>query len=368
MRCIVGNRIPHALLFTGKDGYGTVALATAFARVVNCEKPVKSNNEIDACGHCQACYLSSQLMHPNIQIVTSLPAGSGGKDDEKSAGLIDEIKSMTATLAEDPYSQYRLHNATQIRTDQIRELKRTLSLSASHSGRRVIIILNADEMNTESANSFLKTLEEPHDNVTIVLTTERPERLLQTISSRCQEVIVPPLDDQEVVQVLVERNVCTPEEAALVAPFAQGSFVRALEYLSNDVSELRESAINLLRAALKGRDWRIALMDAVNSITEDKNRVRAVSILSMLALWLRDVQLITLGGDPSQTVNSDHIPALERFSASFGNADMNTALDCLDNATKDISRNVSTSLVFSTTLIQLRKLFISSRQQIGMSQ
>ncbi|RPI65137.1 MAG: hypothetical protein EHM43_13035, partial [Ignavibacteriae bacterium] len=218
-RAIVRDRVPQSLLLTGEDGAGTLAIAIAFARVVNCEQPVVSGDRIDACGTCHACKQNHSLQHPNVRFVISYPSGKAETDDELPKEVVEELKEAIQTVAADPYVPFQLTNATQIRIGQIRDLKRSLALSSAQNGRRVVIIHHADEMKVESANAFLKTLEEPHENVTLILTTAHPERLLQTIVSRCQEVVVPPLDDDQIISALVSGGWCTHDEAVLLAPF-----------------------------------------------------------------------------------------------------------------------------------------------------
>ncbi|HLP26988.1 MAG TPA: hypothetical protein VK147_00015 [Candidatus Didemnitutus sp.] len=360
-RCILDNRIPHALLLTGQEGAGTVALALAFARTVNCESPVSTASTIAPCETCHACVQGASLQHPNIRVVASLPSGKADTEDELKDDVIAELRDAIQALAIDAYIPVRLANATQIRIGQIRELKRSLSLSAVQGGRRVVIILNAEEMTIEAANAFLKTLEEPHDDVTLILTTSRPERLLQTIVSRCQELIVPPLDDDDIIKALLDRSLCTVEEATIIAPFAQGNLQKAIDYLSEDIRALRETAVNLLRAALKGKDFRNGLMDAVEEAADGRNKARADAILSLLALWLRDAHVIAMAGEGAPIINVDHRAALERFAAAFGQADFPAVLAAVEQASRHLARNVSVQLVLSTAMLEIRRVFAATR-------
>lgn len=82
-----------------------------------------------------------------------------------------------------------------IRLSQIRELQRyTRGKSVDP---RVFIINDADKMNLQSQNAFLKLLEEPGDNVHFILTSHQPHRLLQTVTSRVQRVLIPPISNLE---------------------------------------------------------------------------------------------------------------------------------------------------------------------------
>lgn len=363
-RCIIDRRIPQSLLLTGQEGAGSVAIALAFARTVNCLEPSIGASTVAPCEKCKACIQSIHLQHPNIQIITSMPAAKKGDSDEAPKdAVVMEIREAIECLAADPYESIRLTGATEIKIYQIRELKKSLSMSAIQDGRRVVIIISADEMRVEAANAFLKTLEEPHDDVTLILTSARPERLLQTIVSRCQEMIIPPLDDADIVRTLVDRGLCTEEEASIIAPFAQGNIQKAIDFLSEDVKALGETAMVLLRAALRGSGYRNPLIDAVNEASDGRNKARAESVVSLLSLWIRDAHAISVAGYNAQIVNIDQREALIRFSDAFGQADFLSVLATLEGASRDLARNVSVSLVLTTTMLELRRYFAQARIQ-----
>jgi DNA polymerase III subunit delta' len=347
---VEGGRCPQALLLTGDDGYGTLAIAIGFARLVN-SLDVRSTKQADS------------LQHPNISFVVALPTGKAGVEAELSEEVLDELKELKATLTTDPYIDFRLTGASQIRISQIRELKRQLSMSSTQEGRRVVIIHHAEDMTTEAANAFLKTLEEPHDDVTVILTSPSTQRLLPTIVSRCQEITVPPLTDEEVAASLIRDEACSEDEARLIASFSEGSVIRARSYLSEDVKADRQSAVELLRSALKGRGYRLDLTSAVSVVAEGRDKHRASMILSMLALWLRDARALIAAGPDAAIVNMDQREPLQRFAENFATVDFDTALDVIEAAVRDIQRNVTIAVVVLTAMIEIRSVFARTRSR-----
>lgn len=360
-RCILDKRIPQALLLTGREGAGTIALALAMARTVNCHHPLTTSTTTEPCEACPSCIQSASLQHTNIKLVMALPAGKADSEEDVADDVVEALRDVLQAVAEDPYTRVRLPNASMIRIGQIREVKRMLSLSAAQEGRRVVIIVNAEEMNVEASNAFLKTLEEPHDDVTIILTTSRPERLLQTIVSRCQELIVPPLSDETVINTLVSRRLCSEEEASLVAPFAEGDIQRASDFVSEDVRGMRTSALALLRSALRGKDYRNALADAAAEIGDERSKTKAEATLSLLAVWLRDAYALALGGPDVRLVNADDRSALEKFAAAFGSADLPAVMTVIERASRDIHRNTSISLTLLTAMMDIRGIIARTR-------
>lgn len=371
-RSIVGGRIPQALIFSGANGRGSLALALEFARTVNCEHPSTSGVSIDACGTCHSCIQARSLQHPNIRVITALPAGKIEQESDLKEDVIDEIREMTSSLAEDPYSPARITGANAIRIWQIRELNRSMALSSMQGGRRVIIIVDAELMNQESSNAFLKNLEEPHDDVTIILTSSQPERLLPTIVSRCQELVVPPIDDHALVAEIVQRGGCDEAEARIVASFAGGDMTKALAFMAEDVQQIRNDVVDMLRAALRGRDYRLGIAAAAEHVGERRDRDRAQMYLSFLAQWIRDAYIVSTTDDRSLIVNRDVLETLKRFAASFGRSDIQSVLSSIERASRDIQQHVSIPLTFTSLMLELRQLFAlgksaptSSRVQAG---
>lgn len=360
-RAILQNRIPQALLLTGDAGCGSLAIAVAFARVVNCETPVQSATQYDACGTCHSCIQARALQHPNMKFVIALPSGKIDSEDDLPAAVVEELKQAISTIAEDPYDEFRLAKATQIKIGQVRTLKKSLSLSSAQGGRRVVVIHRCEEMTQGAANALLKTLEEPHADVTFILTSAKPEQLLPTIVSRCQEVIVPPLDDDEIINALVQEQRCTKEEASLIAPFAEGSLSAARDFLGEDLTTERQEAVELLRASLRGRMHRVAISSAVNQIASSRDKNQAIRAVSLLALWLRDAHLVQVAGRDAAIINVDQRDPLDRFATGFPTADIRSVQTILEDAVRDIHRNVSITLILTTAMLEARKIILKGR-------
>lgn len=353
---IIGARIPQALLLSGSRGRGSLALAIEFAKTLNCFTPARTQFSVAPCGTCQSCAQARSLQHPNITIVTALPAGKVEQESDFKEDVLEEMREQIAEIAADPYTTFKVSNANVIRIWQIRELNRSMALSTLQQGRRIVIIVDAENMNTEAANAFLKTLEEPHQGVSIILTSSQPERLLQTIVSRCQELVVPPLDDDSIIEELLRRGECTTHEAQIIAACADGDMSAALEFIHEDVQEIRSDVISMLRGALRGRDHRLGIADAAESVAEHRDKARALTYLRFMSVWLRDTHVIAQTGSASMITNKDLEETLIKFASAFGQADLDRALRCIDRAAYDVSHHVSINLTLTTLLMELRSI------------
>jgi DNA polymerase-3 subunit delta' len=365
-RAIAENAIAHAYCFYGEEGIGKDALALAFAKVLNCSTPIRHNDgTIDACDECKSCKDSSRLEHPNIMFITALPAGKTNTRNEDAPLLQlseDILAAYTREMklkAEDPYHPIHLPNAQTIRIASIREIKKNVRMSAMQEGRRVFIISQAEKMNMESANAFLKTLEEPHDNITFILTTSKKDALPQTVLSRCQQVYCDIIPTADLVHALISRHELPESEAQLIVAFAQGSYGRALSYMNEDMQSMREDIVDLLRSALKRKHYRLDLMRQLESIASDKDRSMMELLLRLLALWIRDCHYaVNMPGNDSGIINRDQIDSIRKFSQAFIDADYHAILHMIEQSIEHIRRNVNPSLVMLTTMLACREGFL----------
>jgi DNA polymerase III subunit delta' len=115
--------------------------------------------------------------------------------------------------------------------------------------RRVFVLERVDTMNDEVANRMLKTLEEPPPFVHLILLTDAPGRVLETVVSRCQLVRFDPLPPERIAAALVAEGV-TPELAEASARLSLGSAARARELASEEGGELRAEVSRLVQATL----------------------------------------------------------------------------------------------------------------------
>lgn len=368
---IKAHAIAHAYCFHGIEGIGKDALALAFAQVLNCSKPRElSDGNIDACGECKNCMDASRLEHPNIAFITALPAGKATTKSEDSPllqlseDMLAAYKHEISQKAEDPYHSIHLPNAQTIRIASIREIKKHVRMSAMQEGRRVFIISQAEKMNMEAANAFLKTLEEPHDNITFILTTSQKDLLPQTILSRCQQVYCDLLPSDAVIEALHAKHGLSLSEAQLIEAFAQGSYGRALSFMNEDMQSMRTEIIDVLRSALKRKSYRLELLQQIETVLNGKDRPMQELLLRMLALWLRDCHYAaSVPNIDDGIMNKDQVESIRKFSSAFPDADYHSILHVIEQAIEHIRRNVNGQLVMLTTMLACRECFLLNTKE-----
>ncbi len=350
---LAGGRLAHAYLFQGDEGVGKDAVALQLARVLQCEE-----GKIEPCGLCPSCLRSGKLQHPDIHFVFALPLGKNeqkgeGPMDRLSQEEVDTVREQLSLKASNPYHSIAVPRANVIKLNSIRELRRESTLSTSGRKKRLVIISKAEDMNEESSNALLKTLEEPSAETMFILTTAHPERLLPTIRSRCHTIRFDPLTPEEIRRQLERGESVSRENAELVAHLAMGSYTRALGLLKEDITGERNNVVEFVRCILGGNF--VKLMSKIDEISESKDRDLVVRFLNLMTVWFRDVLVLREG---CTILNLDQRTDLESFLNRFPDADLPLVLDEINRAVSLVERNGYIPLVLVRLSIRLKRIIL----------
>lgn len=199
--------LPSSLLLQGPRGVGKQQLALWIGRLLLCE----NNDQPTApCGKCRACKLTNEVQHPDLQWFFPRDRLKKNPDD------IDAIREdMAEGVRErlDANGVYEPSAGDQgIFVSTIRALIHTAAMSPALARRKVMIVGDAEQMvvqegSDQAANAFLKLLEEPPADTTILLTSSEPGALLPTIRSRVVSIRVAPISDDDVRLFLADPAV-----------------------------------------------------------------------------------------------------------------------------------------------------------------
>lgn len=210
------------LLFIGPKGVGKRTVAINFAQVINCP----STNDINL-NQCQRCQQFGNLVHPDIKII--FPVSTSNSTDANESKAFEEIADSTPLFAIGQLKPF-LPTTNLIPIKVIRWLKQEMAYKPLVSPFKVIIILNADKMNIQAANAFLKTLEEPQEQTLFILTTERLSNILPTIRSRCQTIRFSTLSKDVIIEYLIKEKQISAVNAKLAAEISEGSLRKAVDF------------------------------------------------------------------------------------------------------------------------------------------
>ena len=260
------DRVPHALLFSGPRGLGKFTLARMFAQAASCER-LKD----DFCGECFTCQRIALLANPQ----KLLEQGLAERGESADAATVERVPLILQShpdvwaLVPDPV---RLKNPVarpMLRIGQLRAVQRAAYFQPM-GRRRVFILDGADTMRWDVANVFLKILEEPPGNATLILTAPSPYSLLPTIVSRCLQFHFAPLSQSEVESILKQKAARKSSDLKLAAQLAEGSPGLALEMDVDAASQRRRDALRILERAARGQGFAQLFADT-SAVAKDRD-------------------------------------------------------------------------------------------------
>jgi DNA polymerase-3 subunit delta' len=283
--CAWRDRLPHALLLTGQRGIGKFDLARAFAGSLLCENPLPSRA---GCGACLACGWMKQGNHPDFRQVQ--PEALAGEDGEGGEGGAD------GEGGESKGAGGKKKPSQQIAIGQIRALDDFLHVGTHRLGLRIVLLHPAEAMNRATANSLLKSLEEPVPGTLFLLVSNEPERLLPTIRSRCQRLPVPLPEVSRARAWLAAVGVGDGEIAGWLA-LAGGSPFLAAELAAGDERALLDALVTEL--AKGGRADPLAQAAALDRAVKATTRPAALKrVVEWGQKWFADLILLSCGQAP----------------------------------------------------------------------
>ncbi len=245
------GRIPHAQLFVGKEGCGTLPMAIAYAQFLLCN----FSNDKDACN-----LKCNKLQHPDLHFAFPVTTNSVVKKHPTSNLFLNDWRDF---VENQPYGS--LFNWLQkigvenkqglIGVDEAGDIVKKLKLKSFEGGFKVMIIWMAEKMNISASNKLLKLIEEPPQKTVFLLVTESEEQILTTIKSRCQLLHFPKLSDSDIANALIVNHQIKDNEAVKIAHQSEGNFNKALHLLKNNSDDLifEEWFIIWIRTAFKAK-------------------------------------------------------------------------------------------------------------------
>ncbi len=259
------ERLPHAMLLIGQKGLGKFDLARQFAALLLCENPLPDGLH---CGQCLACNWYAQGNHPDFRLL-------------QPDALSDELE----------VEEGKKKPSQQITIEQVRALDDFLSVGTHRGGLRIVIVYPAEAMNRSTANSLLKTLEEPPPDTLFLLVSSESMRLLPTIRSRCQVVSIPVPPANIAATVLTEAGIDQPERWLALAGGSPGL---AIELATTGQHAWLEMIISRLAAGDRAEPLSMAA-DVEKAIKESKGKLSLKQLVDVMQKWLVDLTLARNG-------------------------------------------------------------------------
>jgi len=259
------ERLPHSLLLVGQKGLGKFELARHFAASLLCESPQTDGL---GCGKCLACNWFAQGNHPDFRL---LQPDALGEDVE-----VEEGKKKPSQ---------------QITIDQVRALDDFFNVGTHRGGLRIVIVNPTEAMNRSTANSLLKTLEEPPPSTLFLMVSSEPMRLLPTIRSRCQVVAVPVPSSKVAAPIMAAAGLKEPERWLALAG---GSPVLAMDMATAGQNAWLDVLATRLGAGRNGDPLAVAA-ELEKAIKDSKGKLLLKQVVDAVQKWMVDLTLARNG-------------------------------------------------------------------------
>ncbi len=302
------GRLPHALLVTGSQESGTYTLALRLAKALT-----GANAEsVD------------KLLHPMCRVVKP---GS---------------KLRTITI------------------QSVREVEPFLATRAEEGATKLVLICEADRLSDDSANAFLKTLEEPPPQTLIILVTRMAERLLPTIRSRCIRLdLMEPTSggvhlttaQQRFLPAVQSALACLGSDVAAIALRAdfQAILAQEREEITGRITSALKEEAKVYSEGTDVRDWEARQKDVATALIETEYLGARAQMLELLQLCFGQAALLA-----SHAVDVVPLaPELEQVAQQRSVPDLLARIKAVEALSRDLSFNVQEALVLDARFTQI---------------
>lgn len=356
------GRIPHAQLFVGPNGSGTLPMAIAYAQYILCQ-----NKDGENTGGIQSCNLKfDHLAHPDLHFAYPVATNDKVKKHPTANHFAEEWRTF---IKENPYGSifdwYLLlgieKKQGQIGVDEALDVVKKLSLKSYEGGYKVMLIWMANKMNIAASNKLLKLIEEPPEKTVFILIAEDEEQLIQTIRSRCQVLHFPPLGEQVIKDAVKASEGLSDAEALKIAHQANGDYSRALHLLHHDGGDdqFEDWFIQWVRTAFRAKGNKSAVNDLINwsESIAGSGRETQKKFLNYCLDFFRQALLLNYGADDLVFLEPQTNGfKLQNFAPFIHGANIMDISNELQDAIYHIERNGNAKIILTDLSIKLTRL------------
>ena len=241
-----------------------------------------------------------------------------------------------------------------IGVNSIRTLTEEINKKPYEGDKKVIIIYDAHKMTVQAQNAFLKTIEEPPKNVTILLLCENLEVILDTIKSRCQIHKLKNLNVDEMEEFLKRDHSYLPlEEIKVIVAFSDGIPGKAEKFIQDDnFKDIRNITMEILLKLNKvGTE---ELIKYEKNLSNQKEKFE--EILTAFLSYIRDTIIYKEIEEENLIINIDKLLNIKELANIFSFNKLNGIINIINDTRENLDRNVNPGLTFEVMLLKMQEV------------
>lgn len=356
------GRVPHAQLFIGPEGSGTLLTAIAYAQYLLCHKNNGGSSEMNEDHHLRF----NVYNHPDLHFAFPVATNDKIKSHPVSNHFMEEWREL---LKEQPYGNlfdwYKKigvdNKQGQIGVDEAQDIVKSLSLKAYEGGYKIMIIWMAEKMNTAAANKLLKLIEEPPNKTVFILIAEDEEQIINTIKSRCQLLHFPPLAEEVIKNAIIAQYQLEESVALKIAHQANGNYNKACDLVYQDSEDLQfeEWFVFWIRSAFKAKGNKSAVHDLISwsdDISKTGRETQKQFLLFCLNFFRQALLLNYNAVDLVYLEPKTSGFKLENFAPYVHDSNILEICEELQDAIYHIERNGNSKIILTDLSIKLTRL------------
>ncbi len=303
----------------------------------------------------QSAHAHGRLAH--AYLITG-PIGSGKRELALAlSGLILGCRADEVAHHPDAHFVQPESKSRRIVIDQIRELEQAIQRKPLLAGGKAVIISDAERMQPQAANAFLKTLEEPPSGCLILLLSSLPEAILETVLSRCVETSLRPTTAAVVApeqaaiisaleKALLQAAPPTAGDAFRFTRVVQALIVEAKERISDENDSLLKQETSKYKQASEGSSWLQERAEQVKAMTEAGSVRERDRILQIIVDVLGQALRAQHGGPITH-------PAIQKLSENFPPTNILKRLDAMETLRRRLALGVQEALSLEGSFLEM---------------
>jgi len=346
---VKSGKIPHALLFLGQEGAGTLPLAIAFAQYVNCLEPT----ELDSCGQCSSCRKTEKYIHPDLHFSFPFIKTAEVKTTDSLLPLWREF------LDKNPYGNYRTwmeaisaeNKQGNIPNEECKNFLSKLTLMSFEAKYKILIVWMPEFLG-QSGNILLKMIEEPPTGTIFLLVGKESDSILPTILSRVQTIKVPGIESEHLAYYLENILGVPSNHSRSLANVSEGNLNEAIRLFENEATnneELFKRWMRLCFSLPQGADELLQWILSVSVLGREAQK----GLLHYGLFLIREAFLFKFGACKKERLTDSEHEFISKFSNLVNDKNVPIFSQILSDGQGYIERNGNPKIVFHALSLEL---------------